>query len=471
MGDITTVDVLVIGAGLAGYCAAIEAAALGAAVLLIEKQSTVGGSTILSGGSFAFAGTDEQHAAGLEDSAATLEADLLKVGDQANDPALVRAYSDNQADTYRWLKRIGVRFSDVFVAGGQSVPRSIRTAPAELMRLLHAAAQATGRVELRLSRGAARLIREPATGTVQGAIVATADGGRQHIHARRGIVLASGGFSRSEELLHLFAPAQRLAQRMGGAGNTGDGLRMAWALGGGMRDMGYIKGTFGSHPSATPETYKPLLAIYRGAIAVNRHGKRFVNEAISYKKIGDACLLQDGALAYQVFDQTTFERSEADIPAFDIRDAHAQGRLEQADTLQALAQRIGVDADALRDTVSRYNRDAADGRDTEFGRSGLSNEDFGRLQPLETPPFYAYPCTSVVLATYCGLAVDAAMRVRDVYGEPIEGLYAAGEIVGGLHGAAYMSGSANGKAAIFGRLAGRAVSARAPLGETQPTSG
>jgi fumarate reductase flavoprotein subunit len=118
---------------------------------------------------------------------------------------------------------------------------------------------------------------------------------------------------------------------------------------------------------------------------------------------------------------------------------------------------IGMDAAALHKTVEKYNRDAAARRDTEYGRMGLSNEDFGQMRQVRTPPYYAYPCTSVVLATYCGLAVDATMRVLDVFGQPIGRLYAAGEIVGGLHGAAYMSGSANGKAAIFGRLAGRAA--------------
>jgi fumarate reductase flavoprotein subunit len=457
--DSRTVDVLVIGAGLSGYCAAIEAARQGAHVLLMEKQAAVGGSTIMSGGSFAFAGTDEQRDAGLADTAQTLEADLLKVGNHANDAALVRAYAANQADTYRWLKNIGVHFGTVFVAGGQSVPRSIRAEPAKLMQALGTAARHTQKVELVLDCRALRLIRNPATREVRGARVARADGVEQTVHARRGVVLASGGFSRSEELLALFAPAQRHAQRMGGAGNAGDGLLMAWALGGGMRDMGFIKGTFGSHPSATPETYKPLLAIYRGAIAVNRQGKRFVNEAISYKTIGDACLKQDGAMAYQVFDQGVFDRSEADVPAFDIRHAYDHDRVARADTLEALARRIGVDAVALRHTVEKYNCDAAAGRDTEFGRAGLSNEDFGQLRRIDTPPYYAYPCTSVVLATYCGLAVDGDMRVLDVFGQPIERLYAAGEVVGGLHGAAYMSGSGNGKAAIFGRLAGRAAGA------------
>lgn len=452
-------DVVVVGAGLAGFSAAIAAAAAGLQVLLLEKQDAMGGSTAISGGSFAFADSEEQRALGLRDSTEALKEDLLRVGARANDLRLVEAYAANQAETYAWLKSIGVRFPMVFAAGGQSVPRSHRTHPGELMRLLCVAAQATGRVTVRLGCAARRL--QVGGETIVGVTAADAFGRQSTVAARRGVVLASGGFSRNERLLALFAPSQAKAQRMGGPGNTGDGLLMAWRLGAGMRDMGYVKGTFGSHPSARPEEYRPLLAIYRGAIAVNRHGQRFVNEAISYKDIGDRCLEQPGAIAYQVFDQPIFERADPGVPAFDFGEAFASGRIERAGSVAELASRLELEAAALEATLDRYNRDVALGRDGEHGRAGLSNMDFGALRRIATPPFYGYACTSVVLATYCGLAIDASMRVLDVYERPIRGLFAAGEVVGGLHGAAYMSSSANGKAAIFGRLAGRNVAALA----------
>jgi fumarate reductase flavoprotein subunit len=454
-------DVVVIGGGLAGFSAAIEAASRGARVLLLEKQPALGGSTVLSGGSFAFADSEEQRAAGLKDSPGTLRDDLMRVGANANDKRLVETYAAHQAETYAWMKGIGVRFPTVFAAGGQSVPRSHRTDPKELMRLLRAAAEATGRIAIRLECRARRLATH-AEGAVRGVIVEDSAGKELRIDATRGVVVASGGFSRSDSLLELFAPSQKQAQRMGGAGNTGDGLLMAWKLGAGVRDMGFIKGTFGSHPSATPEEYKPLLAIYRGAIAVNKAGQRFVNEAISYKIIGDRCLEQEGATAYQIFDQPIFEQSDPGVPAFDIREAFDSGRIESAPTVAALAGKLGIDAARLEGTIAQYNRDAVRGRDSAYGRVGLSNVDFGTLREIATPPFYGYPCTSVVLATYCGLAVDERMRVLDVFEQPIERLYAAGEVVGGLHGAAYMSSSANGKAAIFGRLAGRAAAAMPP---------
>ena len=458
---VRSAEVLVIGGGLAGFCAAIEAARAGADVLLIEKQPAIGGSTIISGGSFAFADTDEQRAAGLVDTPEMLREDLLRVGEYANDPRVVDAYVENQSETYRWLKQLGVRFGSLFAAGGQSVPRSHRTDPPELMRVLRSAAEATGKVTIECGCRASRFVNDPASGELTGVVVQSDGGATQRIEVERAVVLASGGFSRSEALLALFAPSQRKAQRIGGPGNTGDGLRMAWKLGAGFRDMGFIKGTFGSHTSTGPEEFKPLLAIYRGGIAVNKSGRRFVNEAISYKLIGDSCLAQEGAIAYQIFDQPVFEQSDPGVPSFDIAGSYAAGRIEKAATLAELARHLGIDSVTLMDTVDRYNRDVDYGRDSAFGRIGLSNVTFGKLRRIDTPPYYGYACTSVVLATYCGLAIDGQMRVLDVFDTPIPRLLAAGEVVGGLHGGAYMSSTANGKAAIFGRLAGRAAAATA----------
>lgn len=132
----------------------------------------------------------------------------------------------------------------------------------------------------------------------------------------------------------------------------------------------------------------------------------------------------------------------------------------EADTLEQLAALIEVPAQALLDTVNAYNGYVSAGSDPEFGRQHLVHQ-YGDLVRIEQGPFYAYPSTAAVFGTYCGLCIDPGMRVLDVYGDALEGLYAAGEIVGGLHGAAYMTGTALGKAAIFGRVAARTATAAA----------
>jgi fumarate reductase flavoprotein subunit len=110
-------------------------------------------------------------------------------------------------------------------------------------------------------------------------------------------------------------------------------------------------------------------------------------------------------------------------------------------------------------TVDDYNSRIADGRPDPMGRAHLSG-GFGRPSPIDTPPFYAHPTGTVVLATYCGLTVDTELRVLDWWGAPIDGLYAVGEIIGGFHGGGYMTGTSIGKAGIFGRLAGINAAAR-----------
>lgn len=244
-------EVVVIGGGLAGHCAALELAAQGVEALLLEKQPEIGGSTVLSGGSFAFAGTELQRSNGIEDSVAMLFDDLRRVGGFGNEERLVRVYVDNQLDTYHWLAEHGVVFEKVFLAAGHSVPRAHSRNPRVVLETLAAAAQASGRVSTRTRAAVRRLVRTSSDGPVEGVVV-DVEGRQRAIRALRGVILASGGFSRNDDLLKLFAPTQAGAMRAGGPGNVGDGLRMAWRLGAGMRDMGYIKGTFGVIPGRNP---------------------------------------------------------------------------------------------------------------------------------------------------------------------------------------------------------------------------
>lgn len=454
-------DVVVIGGGLAGYCAALEAAAAKANVLLLEKQPQAGGSTALSGGFLAFAGTDLQKAAGIDDSDARLADDLRKAGANENDPRLIDEYVAHQMATYEWLKSIGVKFRAVELSSAQSVPRTHPTDPQLLLALLDELAKQTGRIAILFNAAASRLVQAEVGGRIV-CVKANVEGKDETIAVKRGVVLASGGFSRNEQMIRQYAPHEAAGVLYGGAGNTGDGIRMACALGAGVRDMGFIKGTFGYHPNARthPGRDWTKLPVYRGGIAVNKLGRRFIDESKSYKLLGDAVLDQPGALAYQIFDQNIMDGASDGVPPFDFRSTQRRGLVFEAPTLEGLAGKIGVDAKELAGTVERYNGFVARGRDEDFGRDGLSTH-YGKLVKIERAPFYAYPSTSGIIATYCGLTVDAGARVLNVFEEPIPGLYAAGEIMGGFHGVSYMTGSALGKAIIFGRIAGRAAAMQA----------
>ncbi len=449
-------DLIVVGAGMAGHCAALAGAEAGARVLLLEKMPQYGGSTAMCGGAFAFAGTDEQRAKGISDSPERLEADLMAAGGGFSDHTLVHAYAQQQLGAYRWLRGLGITFESVSLSGSQSVPRNHSTDPRAALALLHHLVRDSGRVEFRTQASAQRLLTRGEGDARRVTGVELADGSA--VLARGGVILASGGFSRAADLVARFAPALQAARPMGGAGNTGDGLRMAWALGADLLDMGQAKGTFGApvdmpRPGHEDRAPRIVSAMYRGAIVVNRDGRRFIDESVSYKLIGDRCLQQEGAVAFQVFDQQVMAQSSPLPSVADYRAAFDAGLMQSAPTLAALAGALGIDAKGLQATVDRYNRACLGELDDECGRRSLST-GFGQPTRVEQAPFYGIACTTGLTSTYCGLRTDTSARVIDVFGRVIPGLYAVGELVGGFHGAAYMSGSSLGKGCVFGRIAG-----------------
>jgi fumarate reductase flavoprotein subunit len=444
-------DLVVVGAGGAGFAASIEAAAKGAKVLILEKTPVIGGSSIICGGALTFAGTDMQAAQGIKDSNELLYKDLMKVGENMNVPSLVQAYVDNQLDTYVWLKELGAKFLKVGVASGMSVPRGHYVKPGELLKILSDEAKAKG-VSLMMRTPAKKLVMNDKTGRIAG-VIAEGKGKPISFGARKAVILASGGFSLNKELLAKFVPAMAKAKALNGLGNQGDGLKMAWGYGADIQDMPYIKATFGFDLEAKTIAEDFTLVYYQGGIIVNKEGRRFVNESVSYKLVGDAALVQTDAMGFQLYDEAIREKGKSD-PLGRTTGLEERGRIHNAPTLAELAKKMGVPAEALEQTVREYNADIEKGGDTKFGRTTLV-ASFGKPVKIEKPPFYAFPSTAAILGTYGGILTNDRAEVLDVFGTPIPGLYAAGEITGGVHGAAYMTGTAFGKALIFGRLAAK----------------
>lgn len=440
-------DVIVIGGGAAGWSAALAAVQAGSSVMLLEKLANSGGSSALSGGCLALAGTDLQAAQGVQDGPDLLFKDLCDVGQHVNDALLVRTYCDAQLAAYDWLKEAGASFSPVIeTASGQSVPRVHTVDPADMVRAIRAAAERSGKVEYRSNLSADKLVTD-SSGRVTGV-----SAGGEDISAHKAVIIASGGFAKNVDMLAQYAPQYAEAVFVAGAGSQGDGLRMATDIGADLRDMAYVKGTFGKHPTDETNDHS-LQAVYKGAIAVNQDGQRFVNESISYKLLGDAVMSQPWHTGYQIMDQGIFDTGDDRVRILDFGRRLEEGLFYVGDTLDELAAQIEIQPDVLRATVTRYNGYVDAGYDPDFGRKHLVHQH-GALRRIETPPFYAYPSTAVVFGTYCGLRIDSKARVLRADGSAIDGLFAAGEVTGGFHGAAYMTGSALGKAIVFGRIAG-----------------
>ena len=446
------VDVIVLGAGMAGHVAALGAAEAGASVLLLEKGASYGGTSAVSGGGMVFAGTDLQAAAGVEDNADALRDEIWRVGRRRSDPKVVDVYVRHQLETYEWLRDRGLEF---FYDPAPHVRRVHAVTPGPALDLLHDQVDTHASIVYRAETRAERLVRAE-SGAVAGA-VAHDRSGRHTVEATRGVVLTTGGFARDDKLLTTFAPQWLGAARMGGEHNTGDGLRMAMALGAGLVDMAEIEASFGAsirhypdlspHPETAERLLFPNLA---GAIMVNLEARRFTDESVNYKILASLCADQTEGVAIQVFDQTVLDRGLTNKGPLDLAHALAQGDLMQAGGLAELARDVGLDPEALETAVRTYNASTTDGTVDEFGRGADRT-------PLVRAPFYAYPSRPALTTTYCGVAVDHTLTVLDVFGDPIRGLHAAGEIVGGLHGAGYYSGTALGKAAVFGLTAGRAA--------------
>ena len=219
---------LVTGGGLAGLCAALEAANAGAEVTLLEKLTECGGSSVLSGGLLAFSGTDLQKAAGISDNETLLYDDLRRAGQYQNVEALVRTYVANQMAAYQWLLKLGTKFISVELAAGHSAPRAHSLRSQDFMALMERRAREAG-VNIVFDAAAERPLRSSVDGRVEG-VTAQLNGKATNIRARRGVVLAAGGFARNAELVNLFVPHQAKCVVYCGAGCSGDGVRMACAL-------------------------------------------------------------------------------------------------------------------------------------------------------------------------------------------------------------------------------------------------
>ena len=302
-----------------------------------------------------------------------------------------------------------------------------------------------------LDAPAERLVREG--GRVIGVDVRTADGTRRVL--ADAVVVATGGFSQNPELLARFAPQMEHALRAGGAGCEGDGLLMAWQLGAGVVDTPYIKATYGHfHEMHPDEDGTGILAVYKGAIAVNREGRRFVDESRNYKEIGDRGARPAGRDDVPGLRQPRargVQRRGADLRLRRPRERRAAGPRRHGRGARGTARpAAGL---AGRDGRGLQRRASAPAPATRSAARTCPARSASRSRS-SSAPFFAHPSGSVVLATYCGLTVDTDLRVLDVFGEPIERLYAAGEVIGGFHGAGYITGTSIGKAGIFGRLAG-----------------
>ena len=322
-------------------------------------------------------------------------------------------------------------------------------------------------------------------GSVTGAILNTPDGLRR-VRARKGVVLATGGFARNPKYRKAFMPDPTPPYSMAPASNTGDGVALADALGAGIDTSGQGAGLW-SPVSVTrradgSEGLYPHLAMDRakpGLIAVNAAGHRFVNEAVSYHDFVEAMYraheTSDTMPAWLICETdfvTKYGLGAIHPETRNLSKYLADGYVTVADSLEDLAVKIGVDAEGLINSVSRHNRFAETGTDEDFGKGDLELNRFNGdpshrpnpcLGPIGAGPYVAMAVWPAEIGCSVGLSTDPECRVLDAEDRPIPGLYACGNDMGSLMSGSYPGpGTTLGPAVVFGWRAAMHAAGKLP---------
>ena len=332
-------------------------------------------------------------------------------------------------------------------------------------------------VKVLLSTSARKLLLE--SGTVVGAVL-QCEKDEVRVAARRGVVLACGGFShdvvrRAGLFAHTPTGTEHHSPSILGA--SGDGLRLGETAGGVVeRDLcnaaAWMPVSLISYPDGSKGVFPHVIDRAKpGVVAVLRNGQRFVNEANSYHDFVRAMIAanegQTDTYAFVICDRRAIRRYGLGYVKpfpFPLRTALKTGYLTQGDTLHELAQHAGIDAQGLEKTIAEFNADAREGRDSRFGKGSTAYNCFQGdprhqpnpcVAPLLQPPFYAVKILPGDIGTFAGLKTDRLGRVLNDRRVPIDGLYVAGNDMASIMGGNYSGAGINlGPAMTFGYIIG-----------------
>lgn len=466
----TDADVIVVGAGIAGISAALEASANGARVLVIEASSVAGGHAVKAGG-FAMVGTPLQERKSLQDTPDIAFKDLMAWGEDAN-PDWVRYFVENsRTEIYDWLISMGVKFTVLVDTPEDTVPRfhfAGGTAAKVIVPMLREAINSEN-IRFRLNTRAEELLES--SGPSMGVRVRNTRTGEEQIVRAMTIILTTGGFPSNLEMVRANWPEganEPIAEPellLIGSGQyaTGDGIDLGRDLGARLYHMDhqviFINGLPDPRDPAHGLKTENSLAIW-----VNKEGKRFVNEAADSKLTEAAGLALSPQTHWMIFDSNGLKQLRIRGAAWltpantvaEILDSPVIGH--KSGTIATLAQATGLPADNLEATVAGYNKAVETGADSDFQRfAGKRNQ----AKAISEAPYYALQLFPMTRKSMGGLAIDMQARVIDADDKPIAGLYAAGELTGvaGINGSHGGSGTFLAPSVLTGRIAGRNAAA------------
>lgn len=477
----TVYDVIVVGAGNAGLCAALAARQADARVLLLDKcpKSVRGGNTRFSGGGFRFtySGLDDmrpmlpeladEQAAAMEIgsySNADFFGDVMQVTEYAADKKLTHLLVDQSYATARWLTEMNVKWILSTSTHAIKVGERIKFPPGRvisvndgglgLVETLFATAENRG-IEIVYDAKASGLITDK-KGNLTG-VRAQTDGGAVDFKGCT-LVLAAGGFEANPEMrARYLGTGWDLAKVRGSRYNSGEVLNFALAFG--AQPVGHWSGCHAvlvdSEAPDVEAAYEHRYS-YPYGIMVDINGNRFVDEgedffSYTYAKYGREVLRLPWRTAYQIFDSKTRPL---------LRSEYNRGFHVSADSVEALGKKLpGLNWANVVKTANEFNHVVNDAPFDPSKRDGKCAQGIGPVksnwaQRLDTPPYYAFPVTCGITFTFGGIGITEKCQVLDTRGNVINGLFAAGEITGGSFFHNYPGGSGLMKGAVFGRVAG-----------------
>ena len=452
---VSNYDVVVIGAGGAGFSAAIEAKNAGANVVLLEKMPAVGGNSLISGAEMNAARNWVQPKLGiLDDSAERHAADTFKGGDKKGDMKVINVMTANALDAAKWCRDyLGVRFEDdnLFFFGGHSRKRAlipVGHTGTEFIAKFQAKADELG-IPVITDMKAEELIKDK-TGRVVG-VKATSHGATYTFNAKGGVVLATGGFGANKAMVKKYNP--KIDERFkttDAPGTTGEALYMAKRAGAQLVNMGYIQ----TYPICDPISgVIELIADSRfdGAIMLNQEGKRFVEELERRDVLSEAILKQTGNYCWVLWNDNIGKISNpvkehpTEYEAFT-----KQGIMATCPDLKCIADFTKMPLKQLESTVKRVSSMAGKGNDKDFHhRGGLMDMSEGQYYVIKAVPSTHH--------TMGGVRINEKAQALTAKGQVIPGLWAAGEVTGVTHGTNRLGGNAYTDIIVFGRIAGEAA--------------
>ncbi|KAJ0400146.1 hypothetical protein ATCC90586_007228 [Pythium insidiosum] len=445
-------DITIIGAGLAGLSASVEAAAAApdAKIVLIEREAKVGGNSAKASSGI--------NAAISEDDAPVFEQDTLKSGGGLSNSFLVDVFVKQSPSAIDFLQQCEVDLSVLCQLGGHSNKRTHRNKSGPnvgfaIISALQKRVAQLSNVEIITGATAKKIEVEPSTGRVLGLYIEKEDGEAVAIESGA-VILATGGFSANRNLFKRFAPGLEAFPTTNGACAQGDGVLMAEALGADLILMDKVQ----LHPTgfinpkdrnAQQKFLAPEAIRGSGALLFNSSGKRFVNELSTRDVVSQAILAQPTKSSFLWL----FEGAQPLQSSLGFY-KHI-GLVKAVNSVREAAEYCHFDANDMLQELNEYAAIAAGSKPDPFGKT-VFPFPLHHIDAVDSPvEIHVMEVAPAVHYTMGGVKINTDTAVLRADGSPIDGLFAAGEVSGGLHGANRLGGNSLAECVVFGRIAGQ----------------